>query len=353
MFYHLIMRTDCNLSCSYCDRENFANPDEELYEYTNPQTTNYKIEDLKKQIKKEDYITFYGGEPLLALKKIKEIMDTVPCKGYMLQTNGILLNRIEKDYLERFHTILISIDGDAEATNRNRGKGVHEKIVKNISYIQENGFKGELIARITITRNSSLFSQVQWLLQNGFGNIHWQLDAMFYEDSPYDWYNQYNLELKKLLDFWVEEMKKGKVLRLYPFLALTDSLRKKEKTRLRCGAGFANYTITTNGKISPCPIMGSMKKYYCGELGSNIKEISVQSPCTECDIFEKCGGRCLYTNLTQHGGKEAYAALCQTIHFLITSIEEKLPEIENHIKDKSIKEKDFTYLKYNGVEIIP
>ena len=234
MFYHLIMHTGCNLSCTYCDRDDFASPDEELYDYNLSQTITYDISKLKNQIKEDDYITFYGGEPLLALQKIKEIMNTIPCKGFMIQTNGILLNRLEKEYLQRFQTILISIDGDAEATDRNRGKGIHERIMKNISYIKENGFEGELIARMAITKNSSLYHQVQWLLQKGFENIHWQLDAMFYENSSFNWYDQYNLDVKELLDFWIEEMKKGKVLRLYPFLVITDSLRKKEKARLRC-----------------------------------------------------------------------------------------------------------------------
>lgn len=353
MFYHLIMHTACNLSCNYCDRDNFSSPDEELYDYNSPQTISYDISELQKQIKKEDYITFYGGEPLLAIPKIKKIMDSISCKGFMLQTNGIFLNKIEKEYLERFHTILVSIDGDAEATERNRGKGIHEKIIKNISYIKEKGFKGELIARMTITKNSSIYNQVRWLLKNGFENIHWQIDGMFYENSPYDWYEQYNQEIKMLLDYWMEELKQGRVHRLYPFLVLADSLRKKEKVLLRCGAGFANYTITTNGKIAPCPIMGSMRKYYCGELNIPLKRMFVKSPCAECDILEKCGGRCLYVNLTQYGGKKAYTSLCATVRFLITNMEERLPEIEELLRSGVITSKQFAYLKYNGVEVIP
>lgn len=353
MFYHLIMHTGCNLSCTYCDRDDFSLPDEELYDYSVPQTIQYDLSALKKHIREEDYITFYGGKPLLALSKIEEIMDTVPCKGYMLQTNGLFLDRIERKYVNRFHTILISLDGDAEATEKNRGKGIHARIMKNISLLKEKGFHGELIARMTITKNSSLYTQVLWLLQNGFKNIHWQLDAMFYEESVYDWYKKYNHDVARLLDFWVEELHKGRVHRLYPFLVLTDSLRKKEKARLRCGAGFTNYTITTHGKIAPCPIMGSMKKYYCGELGSPIKEVTLDVPCKDCDILDTCGGRCLYVNLTKHGGGSAYTSLCSTIRFLITSIEKKLPEIDILFKEGVLKEEDFKYVAYNGVEVIP
>ncbi|MBI5798041.1 TIGR04084 family radical SAM/SPASM domain-containing protein [Candidatus Woesearchaeota archaeon] len=353
MFYHLIMQTNCNLSCSYCDREEFFPPEEEIYDYNTPPRIEYPLSSLKKQIKKEDYITFYGGEPLLALEKIKEIMDTIPCKGFMMQTNGTLLHKIPKEYLNRFHTILVSIDGDAESTNKNRGKGIQEKIMQNIHYIKEQGFTGELIARITITKGSSLYQQVQYLLNNGFTSIHWQLDAMFYEQSPYDWFEAYNKDITKLIEFWMGNIRQRKVIKLYPFIGITESLLKNEKVKLRCGAGFNNYTITTNGNIAPCPIMGSMKKYYVGKLEEEPKEITVKEPCTSCDILGLCGGRCLYVNLTQHGGEKAYTALCGTIRYLIKSLETHKKEIELFIKEERISLNDFYYLKYNGVEIIP
>ena len=44
-------------------------------------------------------------------------------------------------------------------------------------------------------------------------------------------------------------MKVGKVLKIYPFLGIFDSLYYKTKTKLRCGSGYANYTINTNGNI--------------------------------------------------------------------------------------------------------
>ena len=40
-----------------------------------PEKINYKIEDLKKFLGKGHVLTFYGGEPLLEIERIKEIVD--------------------------------------------------------------------------------------------------------------------------------------------------------------------------------------------------------------------------------------------------------------------------------------
>jgi uncharacterized protein len=353
MFYHLITHTGCNLSCTYCDRDDFGPIDEQTYDYNTPSRITYNKEKLQKFITKEDYITFYGGEPLLAIKDIKEIMDTVECKGFMIQTNGTLFNHLEPIYTNRFHTILISLDGGKQVTEKNRGP-IHNRVMQNIKLIKERGFNGELIARMTITQGSNLYEQVFWLLDNGFENIHWQLDIMFYEDSPMAWLEQYNKQLTQLLDYWVQEMKKGNVRRFYPFLILMDNLLQNKKTRLPCGSGYENYTITTNGNLAPCPIMGSMKKYYCGTIDSpEIKQMDVKEPCTSCDILNFCGGRCLYVNLTKKGGKESFSKMCDTVKYLHKELLRVKPIVEELIQNKTISSEDFKHLKFNGIEVIP
>ena len=46
-FYHLIMHTGCNLSCKYCDRDEFV-PFDDTYELCMPDKPEYSLEDLKK-----------------------------------------------------------------------------------------------------------------------------------------------------------------------------------------------------------------------------------------------------------------------------------------------------------------
>ena len=119
----------------------------------------------------------------------------------------------------------------------------------------------------------------------------------------------------------MENVRNGKVLRLYPFLAIMDSSLKKEKTGLRCGSGHTNYTILTNGKIAPCPIMLGMKEYYCGELPSReLKTYGIQDGCKDCGSLDLCGGRCLYADVMNLWSKEGREKVCKTIKHLIAEM---------------------------------
>ena len=51
--------------------------------------------------------------------------------------------------------------------------------------------------------------------------------------------------------------------------------------------------------------------------------------------------------------KEHTAEICDTVMFLITSLKEKIPEIEKLVKEEKIKREDFDFVEYNGCEIIP
>jgi len=71
----------------------------------------------------EPVIGFYGGEPLLAMDFMYEVMDKVSAKAFTLQTNATLLDRIEDRYLYRLYSILASIDGGRMVTDCCRGQG--------------------------------------------------------------------------------------------------------------------------------------------------------------------------------------------------------------------------------------
>jgi sulfatase maturation enzyme AslB (radical SAM superfamily) len=104
--------------------------------------------------------------------------------------------------------------------------------------------------------------------------------------------------------------------------------------------------------------MWGMKKYYSGHISDahplSIEKVFVNDlPCTECEIFGICGGRCLYANITKRWSNEAYAEICTTVKGLIKAVKTELPRIERLIHDKKVSLGDFEYVRYNGCEIIP
>ena len=374
MFFHVILTGKCNSQCRYCFGEALEDTDNDFsgfeVDYSLPKKISYDIGILNRFCRRdlECVLTFYGGEPLLCMDKIKQIMDNVKAKHFVIQTNGLLLSSLETEYVNRFHTILVSIDGDEALTNYYRGKGTFRKVIDNLKVIRQNGFKGELIARMTVMEQTDIYGQVTWLVNNkefSFSSVHWQLNAGFWRNDFLRrdfkrWSEEsYNAGIRKLVKFWVDYMEEnGVVLRLYPLLGIAQSLLKgEEKSLLRCGGGWINYAIQTDGHIVPCPTMWGMKDYYLGHINSanplKLKQIFVDAPCKKCDIYGVCGGRCLYANITRRWSSEAYSLVCNTVKNLINSIEGEMPRIRRLIESGRISPRGFEFMKYNGCEIIP
>lgn len=374
MFFHVVLTTECNLQCRYCFGEALEDFDEDFsgiaLDYSLPKKANYDFSLLTKLCKRDPdcVLTFYGGEPLLCPNEIRQIMDLSKPRYFMIQTNGLLLDRLEPEYVNRFHTILVSLDGEEEVTDYYRGKGTYRKVIENVKLILRNGFRGELIARMTVMEQTEIYKQVRWLLENkefNFSSVHWQLNAGFwgkdYARRNFKCWSEtsYIPGVLRLVRFWVDHMEtQGTVLKLYPLLGIAHSLLHNQKNNfLRCGGGWINYAIQTDGYIVPCPTMWGMKNYYLSHIDNvnplKLKKILVGAPCTECDIISVCGGRCLYANVTNRWSKSAYSEICSTVKGLIEAVNMNLPRINELIAKGKVRLSDFEYMKYNGCEIIP
>jgi putative peptide-modifying radical SAM enzyme len=365
MLFHVYLTRYCNLQCIYCG----ADP---LFE-TIPHEPGYSNADLIKFLQNDPdpIINFYGGEPLLRINNMIDIMNlsysTISNVKFVLQTNGLLLHKIPTDYVTKFHSILVSVDGRPEITNNYRGKDVFEKVKKNLLHIKKScSFTGELIARMTVSRHSDIFQEVVYLLDPknnlGFTHAHWQLDALWNSDSWEnftDWIeNIYNPGLKNLINWWVGQIVDQSIIyNIIPFLGIISSLLTNSKTKLRCGAGESSYTISTDGQIMFCPICPEEPEAVVGSLDNTIDElkvVNVSEPCTTCSELDICGGRCLYTNFFKIGSNQDYETVCNSTIFLINNLRAILPIIQSVITEGKFSIQDFIYPEINnGAEIIP
>lgn len=148
----LIEVTDsCNLKCKYCGYgEFYSNYDER--ETRNQTFSNVKVLiDYLKDLWTSDYnishkntvvIGFYGGEPLLNMGLIKEVIsyvENLQLKNisfrYNITTNGMLLHRYMDFLVEKDFSVLISLDGN-EYHNSYRvdkgGKPTYRRLKQNL-----------------------------------------------------------------------------------------------------------------------------------------------------------------------------------------------------------------------------
>ncbi len=166
------MTEKCNSQCKYCYEKSMKEFGDKLsekfeFDFSTPCESEVDVLKLKKFLKQDrnPAVIFYGGEPLLNIKKIKETINNIDAE-FGMQTNGKLLNLLEVNYLKKISKILFSIDGTKERTNYNRGKENYKKIIENIKKIRTQGYEGEIIARMTISQEfPDLFLQVMHLVE--------------------------------------------------------------------------------------------------------------------------------------------------------------------------------------------
>jgi uncharacterized protein len=375
MYFHIILTDDCNLCCRYCRAKAFEEEDAEgtdaavleIDEDLAPDLS-YDLELLYRFLKRDPSatVTFYGGEPLMRADLVELIVREAPMQRFMMQTNGLLLNRLSPEIVNRFSTILVSLDGREDLTDTNRGAGVFSGVMTNVKKIRANGYRGELIARMTVTERTDIFDAVRYLANNpyySFLSVHWQMDANFTGDFSHrtfaEWAeSRYNPGIRSLVTSWVDEMEtSGRVLRWYPFIDPMQDLLLGRESLLRCGAGHANYAIMTDGHIAPCPVMIGMKQYYLGHIADAdpqyLPRIPVGGECTTCRIRTFCGGRCLYSYIVRPWNPSGRNLVCGTVENLREALVKELPRVRSMIASGRISLQDFTHEKFNGCEIIP
>jgi len=362
MHYHIILTKECNLTCNYCG----GGSD------TPPKEIQYSIDDLKKFISLDNnpILEFYGGEPLLRIEAMKNIMDSMSHAKFVIQTNGMNLDKLELKYLEKFHSILVSIDGKKAVTDKERGNGVYDRILQNIKIIRQKGFPGDIVARMTVLQGTDIFENVNHLLmlEECFDHVHWQLDfEMFWEAWEHtvpglpEWIDSYNSGISSLVEWWICEMERtGQVAGVVPFIGIMRSLLHGEISRLRCGSGIDFFTIMPDGRISACPVSIDFDFSVVGSIYEDaplslVDRSNVGEPCTSCDIFSICGGRCLFVNRSRHLLREdGYSMICRTVKHLVMELQEAVPHVKALIDAGIIDIAAFDYPEFNnGCEIIP
>lgn len=144
----------CNLKCPYCFETN-------KFQGIVSQEVCDKVIDFISEHKSSKGInlTWYGGEPLLAIKRIDYFLNRLCEKGininsHSIVTNGTLLESSALKVFEKTHLDLIQItlDGNKENHNRTRiyrdGSGTFDKIITNLDLFCERFPNTQVAVRV-------------------------------------------------------------------------------------------------------------------------------------------------------------------------------------------------------------
>ncbi|RLF55653.1 MAG: putative peptide-modifying radical SAM/SPASM domain-containing protein [Thermoplasmata archaeon] len=341
MLYIIMTTPLCNLCCKYCGGSLHGMPAD----------ITYSISDLQELLKRDNnaVVAFYGGEPLLKPMIVKEYVENLNAKHFVINTNGYFIETLD-DIIHRFDSILLSIDGGKQITDYYREKGCYDRVISAVDYLNDRDFNGEIIARMSVSVKSDIYEDVMHLLKI-FPFVHWQLDmiwsAMWDLTEFKEWVkSSYLPGIQSLVKYWVEEMKDGNILGIVPFLGIVSRMLHGG-SGLFCQSGTKSVTVTTDGKILACPIAPDYTWNILGDIETGFKPIDIGQPCIQCDDYYLCGGRCLFAHKERLWGQEGFDEMCHVTRFLIHEL----------MKYKPIYEKYVEKLRYplfnNTTEIIP
>lgn len=348
-FFDLYTTRECNLNCKYCTQDKLSR-----------QKAHYELTYLKRYLSSfegEKCIVFYGGEPLLNIDFIIEVMRFFNSDNikFGIQTNGTLLDRMPQEKLLLFDMIIISIDGCEVPHDKFRGRGTYRIVLNNAKNIinernnqnkinlrniidlknsQETGEirkKTKIYARLTISDVIEYIDYSIISLMNCFDGIYWQTcDTDYASDTYIPFSKSYNEQMCKVIDFWYSNLKAGVVMSFPVFNLIYRDLALDSKCeKVRCGANSTHFTIDIDGSIFPCVDSVFEQTYKIGHISEcdnsrrhpNSISCNICKRCAGCIVKDICGGACWMDINNGEISKEYAYVKCSNIVCIIKHIE--------------------------------
>lgn len=302
------------------------------------------------------YIAFYGGEPLLELKKIFEIKELLNKYGkfyYILYTNGLLLKNFLKfeSEISDFKYLIISIDGREKQHNRVRPGINYKKIYCNLRYFKNKINNISIIMWSTLRENQSFGDCIKAFLELYEENL---VDYFFWHfldtTEPFinfkNFYQNYESDLEYLLEIYLEDLKIGKILPILPLNELIYfNITKKERKSTACKVELMKNFDIVKGKAVPCiDVPSNFHLAKIDEKGklrfkkpgliknflNNLIKYKTFLGCYNCEAHYYCGGRCPVQALCSIERAKNY---CELTKLLVNKVRRWSEEIEPRIKN--------------------
>lgn len=316
----------CNLRCKYCGYgELYEGYDKRESKYLPVSKAKVLIDYLaslwkkghQRAVRPLTYISFYGGEPLMNMPFIREIIaytEGLPETGrtfvFSMTTNAVLLDRY-MDYLaEKEVHLLISLDGDREGHSYRvdqKGKNSFDKVWENVKGLQKKypDYFDRAVNFNSVLHNRNTVEGIHEFIRKNFGknpaiselnNSGIRKDKL--EEFEKTYRNKYqSLHQAEHYEKISEEMflndpdvheliiflhrYSGNVFENYNDLLIADEEKKRVETGT-CLPFSKKMFLTVNGKIIPCERID-----HCFALGQVYEDRVELDPEKTADRFNR------------------------------------------------------------------
>ena len=326
----LNVNTGCNLSCSYCYKEDLDTPqNQRKMEFA---TAVQSIDMLLQESPDQDRynVVFFGGEPLSNLPLIKEVIEysekTFGALGkkvdFSLTTNATLLTEKVIDYLNAHKVgIAVSIDGPKAYHDRNRitvgGQGTYETVEKKVGLLLSRYNSRPVGARVTLTTGiTDIHTIWDHLFNNlGFAEVGFAPvtsgDIATYNLTPEELTNVFT-GMKQLGELYLQAALENRSIGFSNLHQLLTDLHEGNKKALPCGAGVGMVAVDHEGGVNLCHRFTGSELPLLGTVSDGIDKPALNSflnqrldksntACSTCRIRNLCAGGCYHESYARYG----------------------------------------------------
>lgn len=326
----LNVNTGCNLSCTYCYKEDLTTPSEGLK--MSVDTAIKSVEMLLKESpdQRQYNVVFFGGEPLSNMPLIREVVaycekrfaDLEARVDFTMTTNATLLNEKLIDWFnEHRFGLTISMDGPKAMHDKNRitvgGQGTYDVVKKKVDMLLSRYTARPVGCRVTLTKGitdvETIFNHLYHDLgfaEVGFGPV---------TSGDIDEFNLSGEEMitvfegqKKLGKKYLEAALDNKNFGFGNMHQLMTDLHEGQKKQLPCGAGVGLLAVDKDGGLNLChrftgsdmPLFGDVDKGIDKPALSAFIENRLdrsQEGCETCRIRNICSGGCYHESYAKYG----------------------------------------------------
>ena len=325
----LNVNTGCNLSCSYCYKEDLATPANG--EKMSLETATQSIEMLLKESPDQPRynLVFFGGEPLSNLPLIKQVVEFAEHRfaaigkkvDFSMTTNATLLKDDVIDYLNQHRFgIAVSMDGPKAFHDRNRitvgGQGTYDVVADKVRHLLQRYDSRPVGARVTLTKGVTDIMAIWDHLFNDLG-FH-EVGFAPVTSGDIDTYNLSEAELaqvfsnmKELGQRYLEAALQNHNIGFSNMHQLMTDIFEGNKKALPCGAGAGMVAIDKDGGVNLChrftgsdmPLFGDVKQGLNHQQLSRFLEQRMDrthTGCNSCRIRNLCSGGCYHESYARY-----------------------------------------------------
>jgi uncharacterized protein len=295
---------DCNIRCKYCFASTGSFHGQRLlmdYE-TGKSAIDFLIEHSGNRHQLE--IDFFGGEPLLNKRVIKELVDYGNKQSalnnkdirFTITTNALLLDDEVLSFInDKMYNLVLSIDGTRETNDRMRyfaeGRGTYDLILPKIRKAVETRGDKSFYVRGTFTRYNLDFSKdVLHLADLGLKSI--SIEPVVADENEDYAIREEDLpvvfkEYETLAFEYVKRYKTGKPFDFFHFNIDLSQGPCVIKRVTGCGAGSEYVAITPEGDIYPCHQFVGNEDFCMGNVRDGIINKKIGDEFRACNVLQK------------------------------------------------------------------